>query len=138
MLRGADLSRQVYYRTLYQPYSVHVARNSSEIISGITIKVGSAINVINNVLILITSATLIVFIVSALIVIKPVVAMVTTVGLGAIYCIIALSLRRQLKNNSQIISKGNTAVVKILQEGLGGIRDIILDNTQKFYCDTPP
>lgn len=133
---GADLSRQVYYRTLYQPYSVHVARNSSEIISGITIKVGSAINVINNVLILITSATLIVFIVSALIVIKPVVAMVTTVGLGAIYCIIALSLRRQLKNNSQIISKGNTAVVKILQEGLGGIRDIILDNTQKFYCDT--
>jgi len=37
---GADLSSEVYRRTLYQPYSVHVARNSSEVISGITNKVG--------------------------------------------------------------------------------------------------
>jgi len=33
---GADLSVEVYRRTLYQPYKIHVARNSSEIISGIT------------------------------------------------------------------------------------------------------
>lgn len=32
---GADLSILVYRRTLYQPYSVHVARNSSEIINEI-------------------------------------------------------------------------------------------------------
>ena len=36
---GADLSIEVYRRTLYQPYHVHVARNSSEVISGITKKV---------------------------------------------------------------------------------------------------
>lgn len=35
---GADLSMEIYRRTLYQPYSVHIARNSSEIISGITNK----------------------------------------------------------------------------------------------------
>ena len=33
---GGDLSIEVYRRTLYQPYRVHVARNSSEVISGTT------------------------------------------------------------------------------------------------------
>ena len=40
---GADLSIEVYRRTLYQPYQVHVARNSSEVISGITRKVGGTV-----------------------------------------------------------------------------------------------
>src|ERR1700726_57554 len=40
---GADLSIEVYRRTLYQPYSVHVARNSSEVISGIINKVGGTV-----------------------------------------------------------------------------------------------
>ena len=30
---GADLSINIYRRTLYQPYAVHVARNSSEVIA---------------------------------------------------------------------------------------------------------
>ena len=37
---GNDLCIEVYRRTPYQPYRVHVARNSSEVISGITQKVG--------------------------------------------------------------------------------------------------
>jgi ABC-type multidrug transport system fused ATPase/permease subunit len=36
---GADLSIEVYRNTLYQPYRIHAGRNSSEVISGITIKV---------------------------------------------------------------------------------------------------
>jgi len=33
---GADLGISIYRRTLYQPYAVHVARNSSEVIGGIS------------------------------------------------------------------------------------------------------
>ena len=40
---GADLGINVYRRTLYQPYSVHVARNSSEVISGMTRKVDGVV-----------------------------------------------------------------------------------------------
>ena len=35
---GADLSNSIYRRTLYQPYSTHIARNSSVIINGISNK----------------------------------------------------------------------------------------------------
>ncbi len=41
---GADLSIEVYRRTLYQPYRVHVARNSSEVINGITNKVNGVVS----------------------------------------------------------------------------------------------
>jgi len=32
---GADIALNVYKRTLHQPYSIHIARNSSEIINGV-------------------------------------------------------------------------------------------------------
>ena len=40
---GADLSISIYRRTLYQPYSVHVSRNSSQVISGISGKANTVI-----------------------------------------------------------------------------------------------
>ena len=40
---GTDFSLSVYKKTLYQPYSIHVQRNSSEVISGISNKVQSII-----------------------------------------------------------------------------------------------
>ncbi|MFA6445048.1 MAG: ABC transporter ATP-binding protein, partial [Sterolibacterium sp.] len=42
-LSGADLSAEVYRRTLYQSYQVHVARNSSEVISTIINKVNGVV-----------------------------------------------------------------------------------------------
>jgi len=45
LLPEADLSISIsiYRRTLYQPYSVHVARNSSAIINGISTKTSTVI-----------------------------------------------------------------------------------------------
>ena len=41
---GSDFSMDIYRKTLYQPYIVHVSRNSSEVITGITSKSASMIN----------------------------------------------------------------------------------------------
>jgi ABC-type multidrug transport system fused ATPase/permease subunit len=41
--------------------------------------------------------------------------------------------RRQLKKNAQIISDNSTKSIKYLQEGLGGIRDILIDGSQEIY-----
>ena len=38
-LIGADLSIEIYQRTLYQSYSVHVAKNSSQVIAAISTKI---------------------------------------------------------------------------------------------------
>lgn len=132
---GADLSIEVYRRTLYQPYHVHVARNSSEVISGITNKVNGTVSVMRELLTEGSSITLLVAITITLIVIDPVVALVAIVGFGACYGLIVWNSRQRLFRNSQRIAHNQTQVIKALQEGLGGIRDVLLDGTQPLYCD---
>jgi ABC-type multidrug transport system fused ATPase/permease subunit len=133
---GADLSIEVYRRTLYQPYRVHVACNSSEVISNITSKVnGVTFGVLLSSLTLVSSTVLLVAITLALIAIDPMVASVASVGFGASYALTAWMARRQLHRNSQRIAYEQTQVIKALQEGLGGIRDVLLDGTQPIYCD---
>lgn len=131
---GADLSLDIYRRTLYQPYSVHISRNSSEVISGITNKVATAVSVLNQVLILISSVVLMIAITLALLAIDVRIALISCVTFGGAYVLISSLSRRKLKSNSQRIAAGQTQVVKALQEGLGGIRDVLLDGTQPVYC----
>ena len=131
---GADLSMEVYRRTLYQPYSVHVARNSSSVISGIN-KVDVAVSVLAQVLLLLSSTVLLVAVLIALVVIDPIVASVAAICFGASYGLISWFTRRQLRRNSQRIAHEQTQVLKALQEGMGGIRDVLLDGTQPVYCD---
>ena len=132
---GADLSIEVYRRTLYQPYSVHVARSSSEIISGITQKVGTATGVLISVVTVITSTALFVAIMATLLAVDPIVAIIAALSFGSAYGVIAWLTRRRLVYNSQCIAQEQTQVVKALQEGLGAIRDVLLDGTQKVYCN---
>ena len=131
---GADLSIEVYRRTLYQGYSVHIARSSSEIISGITQKVSTATSVLISVVAVITSTSLFVAIMMTLLAIDPMVAIVAVLSFGSAYGLIASLTRRRLVHNSHCIAQEQTQVVKALQEGLGAIRDVLLDGTQKVYC----
>ena len=133
---GADLGIVVYRLTLYQPYRVHVARNSSAVISGITNKVnGVVFGVLLPLLMLVSSTVLLVAIMFALLAINPMAALVAAVGFGTSYSLITWMSRRRLHRNSQRIAYEQTQVVKALQEGLGGIRDVLLDGTQPVYCD---
>lgn len=131
---GADLSVEVYRRTLHQPYKVHVARSSSEIISGITQKVDATTSVLTSVVTVITSAALFIAILITLLVIDPIVASIALASFGGSYALIGIKTRQRLKQNSQCIAEQQTNVVKSLQEGLGAIRDVLLDGTQNVYC----
>ncbi|TZF87301.1 ABC transporter ATP-binding protein [Lysobacter lacus] len=133
---GVALSAQTYRRTLYQPYLVHVARSSSGIISGLTYKVNSVVfGVVMQSLVLISSIALLVAVVAALVAVDPVIAMGAAVALGLSYSLITWVTRHRLRRNSELISEGQTQLVKTLQDGLGGIRDVLLDGTQPVYCD---
>lgn len=133
---SADLSIEAYRRTLYQPYSVHVSRNSSEVVSGITTKVNSVVfGVLLPLLTLISTVVLLFAITAAMIAINPFVASVAILGFGSTYAIITVLSRRRLLINGKRIAEEQVQVVKSLQEGLGGIRDVLLDGTQEVYSD---
>jgi len=132
---GADLSIGIYRRTLYQPYSVHVARNSSEIISGISEKTGVVIGAIVMVLTLVSSGIMLVSILLALLSVDPITALAAFGGFGLIYVLIIRFVRDRLAKNSRSVARDSTQRIKSLQEGLGGIRDVLIDGSQAAYCE---
>jgi ATP-binding cassette, subfamily B, bacterial PglK len=132
---GSDLSIGIYRRTLYQPYSVHVSRNSSEVISGISVKANGVIySTIMPVLTLLSSGVMLISILSALLYLDPGIAIFVFIGFGLIYALITWLTRTQKIKNSQHIARESTQVIKSLQEGLGGIRDVLIDGSQEVYC----
>lgn len=133
---GADFSIEIYRRTLYQDYSIHIKQNSSEIINGIITKANTVISkVLVPALNFITSMVMIIGIVTVLIFINAQVAIVSLVVLGSAYALIAFLTKKTLIRNSSIIAKQSDKMVKSLQEGLGGIRDVLIDGSQDYYSD---
>lgn len=132
---GADLSNEIYRRTLYQAYSVHIARNSSEVINGISTKVGEVIfYILMPTLNLISASVMLVAILMALLSIIPAIALAAFGGFGLIYIFIIKLTRKRLKIDSQRIACESTNVIKSLQEGLGGIRDVLINGSQEVFC----
>jgi len=132
---GADLSIDIYRRTLYQEYAVHMSRNSSEVIDSIITKTNLVIyGVLTPILMLISSVIIVIGIISALFVVNINVALITFIGFGFPYWLVARYTKSRLMTNSSIVAKNSTQMVKALQEGLGGIRDVLIDGTQDFYC----
>lgn len=131
---GHELGREVYRRTLYQNYEIHVSRNSSEIMGGIN-KVDIVVGVVFSVLSASSAVLMGFFIIAGLVVIDPTVATAALLGFGGIYTAISFFTSKRLKYNSQVINFAYNARVQSLQEGLGGIRDILLDHTQSVFTN---
>jgi len=132
---GADLSNEIYRRTLYQPYSVHLSRNSSEVIDGISTKVGAVIfNVLSPILVILSNSLMLALILAAVFFYEPIIALVAFAGFGIIYGVVFIVTKARLKRNSQQIATNSIIMIKTLQEGLGGIRDVLLDHAQGLYC----
>ena len=138
---GSDLSAEAYERTLYQPYSTHIGRHTSEITSGVVHKVEAIVSgMLSPLQAAVGSFFTMVTVTGALILIDPFVAMVAIGSFGGGYVTITRVFRNRLIRNSKRIAQEQTKVVKAIQEGIGGIRDVIIDGTQPVFlgefCDS--
>lgn len=132
---GADISIDIYRRTLYQDYSVHTSRNSSEVINSIITKTNTVIgDVLVPLLGFVSSVIIMTGIVTVVFNVNAEVATISFSTFGLLYILISFFNRTALKKNSLSIALESTKKIKCLQEGLGGIRDVLIDGTQEFYC----
>jgi ABC-type multidrug transport system fused ATPase/permease subunit len=130
---GADLGYEVYNRALHQPYRFHLDRNSSETIAAIN-RVNLLItNVLSPIMQGMVALIICIGIIAALITVDVATALIAAVSIGLFYVVVTKTTRKLLEANSRIEVEAETQRLKILQEGLGGIRDILLDGTQEMY-----
>tara|TARA_B100000965_G_scaffold28702_2_gene21294 strand:+ start:6763 stop:8526 length:1764 start_codon:yes stop_codon:yes gene_type:complete len=133
---GASIGIEIYRRTLFQPYSLHISRNSSEIITGITQKTNVVVDLVLIPIFTIFSSLLILSsILIALISIDPLIATFSFLGFGFIYLFVILITQSGLSRDGKRISVERNKIMKSLQEGLGGIRDVLLSGSQKIYVN---
>jgi ATP-binding cassette subfamily B protein len=131
---GIDLCNQVYRNMLYQPYLFHVKTNSSEIINTITLKLSEVIFYIVLPTVVLMSSTLVLLaMLGAVLYFLPLSSFSILLVLGLFYSLISKRTKKKLSSNSIKISVDSTLVMKQLQEGLGSIRDIILDGSQEHH-----
>ena len=55
--------------------------------------------------------------------------------MGTFYIFVGYLTEKKLVTNSRKITSQHKNNTKIIQEGFGAFRDIILDNSQSFYLD---
>jgi len=130
---GSDLSIDVYRRTLYQPYEVHLQRNSSEAISAITSQVDQVVGMLNGLLQLMTAGLVSLGLASLLLWLNPAVTLAVAGVVGGGYGLFMVFSRRQLQRLGPAIVRDQSQLIRSLQEGLGAIRDVILDGHQPAY-----
>lgn len=133
---GADLSLEVYRKILYCPYKFHLSRNSGDLISSITNKVNGAVISLYNMAVLISAIFLLCSILSVLILTNSSVALAAVLGFGGIYFVISRYFRNRLMANSMVVTNNEVKVIKSLQEGLSGIKDVLIDGTQNHFLSS--
>ena len=135
-LIGSDLSHQIFVKTLNQSYETHLGRNSSDVLNSIVVNVN---RVIGSVLMpsvnLLSSMILVIGIFFFLIALSPIITVSVYITFICSYLLIIKITKHRIEINSVIMAKQSPIVIKSIQEGLGSIRDIIIDNNHSFYSD---
>ena len=132
---GLTWSYEAYRRTLHQPYRVHVQQNSAAVTTVITTQINLTVVALTSLLHLTTSAVVAAGLLAGLLVIDAPVAVALAALFGSAYWALAITARRELRRNGQKIAEASSQQLKALQEGLGAIRDVLLDGTQPTYLD---
>ena len=133
---GHDLSVSMYRKTLYQPYATHISKNSSEVINAVSVKSTLVIfGIVMPILILFNSAMMLTVVLIFLIAIDPFVSLILVSGFALIYALIIIFTTVRLKVAGKKIAMHSTLLIKAMQEGLGAIRDVLIDGTQEEYSE---
>lgn len=131
---AGDLSCQLYDKTLLQPYSFHVQHNSSDLIQTVT---GDTRRLSNGVMVpllaLITNSFVVLALVGGLFLVDAPVALLLATVFGCSYAGLYHLRRNVLRRNSHILVESSQQQIKMVQEGLGGIRDVLIGGTQEFF-----
>ena len=134
---GSDLSQEAYRRTLFQPYAVHVARNSATITTAMLSHVDGLIyGVLTPLLTIAVNIVVMTAIAIGLVTIDPWVALLTIAVFGGAYLAISVALKASLAANSRAQAASGLVRVQNVQEGLGAIRDVLLDRSQPYYIES--
>lgn len=135
-LIAADLGERVFAEILRRPYSWHLLHNSSSTLTLLTRDVEQVFGSIQGLLMMTVNLAIVLLLGVSLISLSPGVMLVVMLLLSCFYLLVYRFTRVALRAEGISGITNYQTMLQVAQEGLGGIRDVLLDGTQSFFLDT--
>jgi HlyD family secretion protein len=133
---GAELSERLFDHYLHQPWLFHAAGASSHLTKQIAQETNRVTNsIIIPLMRMNAKLTLVFFILCAVFIYNPGVAIVGAGIFAVAYIILYKTVRRKLAFNGQNISRSQGVRYKLMAEAFGGIKDVLLLGRQRIFSE---
>jgi len=132
---GAEIAVRLYNYYLHQSWLFHAAGSSSQLTNKIAQEAARLTDgVINPFMQLNSRAFLVALMSLALIIYNPLVALVGVSVFGGAYYFIFKFVRARIVRNGRIVTASQKIRFKMMGEGFGGVKDVILLGRQDIFC----
>lgn len=130
---GHEIGVATHRRMLRQPYTYYLNRNPSELFASVEkvdrVVFGVLMPIMQGLIALVLAMAIFFF----LLTLDPKTASISAAVVGFIYFGVSTASRARLRSNSRVMAQVATSRIKAIQEGLGGIRDILLGQKQHVF-----
>jgi len=134
MRLGAHVQRTIYKSYLDNDYTFFAINNSSRLISQITQEIPRMVYmVVQPILTLISQLFIAALIIVGLLIIDISIALTATAIVGSVYFLIFKLIRSRVVESGNLISTLNLTKLKLLDESIGGIKEVKLKGTEDYY-----
>jgi ABC-type bacteriocin/lantibiotic exporter with double-glycine peptidase domain len=128
-----DIVMRIFGRIIRQPYETYVTGNSSVALSALEkvnlVTTGSVLPALLGII----SAWIAIFIIVFLFALNPIGLLVAVGSIGVVYVGMTLTSRGAILRSARHLAETRTERVQIVQESLGGFRDIVLEHSQPQF-----
>ena len=135
-LIGSDISSLVFKNTIYKPYQEVIKDNSGNLINAITSHISSTVTSMKVLFNLLNFGLLIIFIIIGMLSVNFNITILSLFLFSFIYLIITLFTRKRIYAVGKFAADANLKIINYVQEALGSLRDIIIDNTYSYYINS--
>ncbi|HEX8381458.1 MAG TPA: ABC transporter ATP-binding protein [Allosphingosinicella sp.] len=133
MATGHDMAAAVFGRMLRQPYAEQVRRNSSQTLAAVEKVQGVVFGLLQPTMQGLIGAFIALCVFAVLLRIDARAAGLAAFSVAVAYIGVSLLVRPRLRRNSEALAGTMVERTRTVQEGLGGIRDIILDRSEPLF-----
>jgi HlyD family secretion protein len=131
---GTTLSSRLYSFYLNQPWLFHTNNNSSKLINKISQEVDRiTIGIIQPALLINARIVLSVFLLIGMFIYNPKIALILIFVIVSSYLIIYNYIKKKVSRNGIIVSRTQDTRHKLMTEGFGGIREVLISDKQNYF-----
>lgn len=133
---GAELSNRLYRYYLHQPWLFHVGENSSRLINKVSLEAQrTTLRIIGPCLQANARLVMVALMMLAIFLYNPLVAIAGTLIFLFAYLLLYKTVRRLLLSHGRRVSRAQAKRFKLMTEGFGGIKDLLLLHRQDNFTE---